>query len=173
MKYCIKCGAELADTAEFCPSCGTRVDQANCVPEKTQNQSVYKNPHRVNRSLLKHILLGIITFTIYDWVVMSNISEEINVVATKHDSDHTMHYLIATLLLGPITLGIVPLVWRHKICNRMGNELKIRKIPYVFDASTFWLWGVLGALIIVGPFVYGHKFFKAMNLINADYNIHD
>lgn len=46
-----------------------------------------------------------------------------------------------------------------------------RGIAYDFDASTFWLWGVLGSLIVVGPFIYTHKLLKAMNLLAANYNI--
>lgn len=40
-----------------------------------------------------------------------------------------------------------------------------------FDASSYWLWGILGSLIIVGPFVYIHKLFHAMNLLSENYNI--
>ena len=29
---------------------------------------------------------------------------------------------------------------------------------------------ILGSLIIVGPFIFYHKFFKATNAINAAYN---
>ena len=50
-------------------------------------------------------------------------------------------------------------------------DLRRRGIAYDFDASTFWLWGVLGSLIVVGPFIYTHKLLKAMNLLAANYNI--
>lgn len=126
---------------------------------------------RTNRSLIKFILLSIITFGIYGLVVMSHISEEINTVASSHDGKHTMHYLLATLLLGPVTLGIYTLVWSHQICNRIGNELRRRNIPYEFSASTFWLWGIIGGIIVVGPFVFAHKMLTAMNALNADYNV--
>lgn len=52
----------------------------------------------------------------------------------------------------------------------MGIELKRRQIDYGFGAADFWLWCILGSLILIGPFVYIHKRMKAMNLINADYN---
>ena len=69
-----------------------------------------------------------------------------------------------------LTLGIVPLVWYHRISARIGRELARRGIQYDFGASDFWLWHVLGSLIIVGPFIYIHKFMHSMNLLNADYN---
>ena len=74
------------------------------------------------------------------------------------------------VLITPITLGIYSFVWYHKMSERIGNELKRRDIAYNFSCSDFWLWDVLGSLIIVGPFVYGYKLFTAMNLICADYN---
>lgn len=43
MKYCVKCGHELAEGAQFCPSCGTPVTttQSNATDGgMTQNQSV-------------------------------------------------------------------------------------------------------------------------------------
>ncbi len=125
---------------------------------------------RTNRGLLKFLLLSLITFGIYGIVVMSHISEEINLVASPHDGKKTMHYCLVYFIFSWLTFGIVPLVWTHRLCSRMGNELKRRSIDYNFGAATFWLWGILGSLIVVGPFVYGHKFFKAQNLINADYN---
>jgi len=126
---------------------------------------------KTNRNLLAFILLSLITLGIYGLVVMSHISEDINTIASKYDGKHTMHYLVAFLLLGGITAGIVPLVWSHKISDRIGDELNRRNLDYRFSAGTFWLWGVLGALIIVGPFVYMHKFLKSMNLLSEDYNI--
>lgn len=122
------------------------------------------------RGLLKMILLGLITFGIYPLVVYSKISDEINLVASKHDGKHTMHYCLIYFIFSWLTLGIATIVWIHRISNRMGDELKRRGIDYSFDASDFWIWNVLGSLIIVGPFIFVHKFLKAMNQINADYN---
>ena len=125
---------------------------------------------RTNRSLIKTILLSLITFGIYGICVNYNCTEDLNTVATPHDGKKTMNYLLMLLILAPITLGIYGIVWQHKYCNRIGNELKRRGINYAFSAKTYWGWGILGALIFVGPFVYGHKHFKAMNLMNDDYN---
>ena len=82
-----------------------------------------------------------------------------------------MHFCLLFFLIGPITLGIADIVWFHRISNRIGNELKRRQIAYSFSASDYWLWNVLGAVIIVGPFIYLHKLFKAMNMLSENYNI--
>ena len=107
---------------------------------------------KTNRSLLKYILLGIITLGIYPIIVLSSISSDINAVACRYDGKRTMHYCLLFFLVGPITLGIAYLVWYHHLSNRIGTELKRRGISYEFGAIDYWLWGVLGSLIVVGPF---------------------
>jgi len=102
---------------------------------------------------------------------MSSVSTDINTIATKYDGKKTMHYCLLFFIIIPITLGIGGIVWSHKISNRIGNELIRRNINYKFSAGTYWGWGVLGILIIVGPFVYMHKLFKSMNLLAENYNI--
>ncbi len=126
---------------------------------------------KTNRSLVKVILLGLITFGIYPLVVYSEISTSINTIASRYDGKKTMHYALVFFIFSWLTLGIVPLVWSHNISSRIGNELRRRGITYDFSAATFWLWSVLGSLIVVGPFVYIHKLCKAMNLLCEHYNI--
>ncbi|MFT9055369.1 MAG: DUF4234 domain-containing protein [Ethanoligenens sp.] len=125
-----------------------------------------------NRSLLKYILLGIITLGIYDIVCLSGISTDINIVASRYDGKKTMHYCLLLFVISPITLGIANLVWFHKLSNRIGTELQRRAISYELSATTFWLWGVLGALIVVGQFIYMHKLITASNKLAEHYNVH-
>lgn len=125
---------------------------------------------RTNRGMVKFLLLSLITFGIYGLVVMSHVSEEINQVASPRDGKHTMHYCLVFFIFSWLTIGIVPLVWMHRICNRIGNELQARNLPFSISAGTFWGWGFFGSLILVGPFIFFYKFFKGMNLINGDYN---
>lgn len=122
-----------------------------------------------NRGLLKYFFLSLITFGIYGLVVNCHISEEINAEACRRDGKHTMHYLWIFFIFSWLTLGIAPIVWRHRISSRIGQELRARNIYYSFGASDYWLWNILGSLIIVGPFVYTHKILKAMNFLNANY----
>lgn len=126
---------------------------------------------KTNRSLLKYILLSIITFGIYSIVFMSSISSDVNVVCSRYDGKKTMHYCLLFFLVGPLTLGIAYWVWSHKIANRIGEELKRRNAGYSFSAADYWLWNVLGSIIVVGPFIYLHKLATAMNTLNAHYNV--
>ena len=122
------------------------------------------------RGLGKMFFLGILTLGIYPIVIWSRIVTEMNIAASRYDGQRTMPYF-AMCTLAPITLGIYAWVWIHGFCNRIGVELQRRGIDYKFGASTFWLWGILGSLIIVGPFIFIHKLMKSMNLINADFNV--
>lgn len=141
---------------------------------QVQNQPVAYVPARqlnTKRGLVKFILLSVITFGIYGIVAMSGVSSDINIVAGRYDGKKTMHYCLVLFIFSWLTCGIVPIVWFHKISARMSNELERRGIAYSFGAADYWLWDVLGSIIVVGPFIYIHKFFKAMNLLNADYNV--
>lgn len=123
------------------------------------------------RSLAKMFFLGILTLGIYPAVIWSRIVTELNLAASRYDGERTMPYF-AMVVLSPFTLFIYTLVWIHGFCRRIGAELSRRGFSYKFGASTFWLWNVLGSLILVGPFVFLHKLMKSMNFINTDFNIH-
>lgn len=125
---------------------------------------------KTNRGLIKLILLSIVTLGIYDIIYFSGISTDINIIASRYDGKKTMHFCLLCFVIAPITLGIGAIVWYHKISARIGDELMRRAIPYSFGAGSFWLWNVLGSLILVGPFIYLAKLCKAMNLLAADYN---
>ena len=125
---------------------------------------------KTNRSFWVTLLLGIVTLGIYPLVVYTQMVNDLNTLATPHDGKNTMHYLLVTLVLGPITCGIYTLIWGHGMCSRMHDELVRRGLSYDFGTKDYWLWGMLGSLIIVGPFIYSVKYFKAMNLLCGDYN---
>ena len=160
MKYCSNCGAEINEGAVVCVKCGSAV--------QTTNAPVA--PRKTNKGLAKFIFLSIITLGIYSLVVMSSVGNDINIAASRYDGKRTMHYCLLAFIVSPITLGIASIVWFHKISNRIGRELSRRNIAYSLSAADFWLWYVLGSIIIVGPFIYLHKLFKAANLMCADYN---
>jgi len=185
VKCCSKCGAQLDDNAAFCTVCGAPATTVNTqqvnptIAYNTNTTNTYSynaNPApigqlKTNKGLLKTILLSIITLGIYPIVVMSSVSNDINVVASRYDGKKTMHFCLLLFIVAPFTLGIGAIVWYHRISARIGAELDRRGIGYSFGAGSFWLWSVLGSLIVIGPLVYMHKLFKAVNLMNADYNM--
>lgn len=137
-----------------------------------ENQNtVPVRPLKTNRGLIKYILLSIITFGIYPLVIMSSISSDINIIASRYDGKKTMHFCLLVFIFSWLTFGIAPIVWYHRISARIGKELSRRGIAYSFGAGSFWGWNVLGSIIVVGPFIYLHKMFHAMNKLAADYNV--
>ena len=176
-------------TTTSCPNCGAVLSaeegqQSACpyckAAQQTQTQSTAAAPApetryvrrlQTNRSLLKYILLSIVTFGIYSIIFWYTASDDINEMASRYDGKKTMNYALLFFLVGPVTFGVAYFVWIHRISNRIGGELNRRRIPYSVDASTFWLWGILGAFIIVGPFIYLHKMATAMNLLAENYNL--
>ena len=102
---------------------------------------------------------------------MSSVSTDINIVATKYDGKKTMHYCLLFFIVAPITFGIANIVWYHRVSNRIGDEITRRGIDYDFSAADFWIWNILGCLIGIGPLVYTYKLFKAVNKLNANYNV--
>lgn len=178
MKYCGKCGTQLNDDAMFCANCGAQVGRAATPNQRSQPATTqgaapttpYSAGLKTNRGLLKFVLLSIITLGIYAIVVMTTSTNDLNTIASRYDGKKTMHYCLLFFLVGPITLEIYTLIWNHKMSDRIGMELRRRRINYDFGPSDFWLWGILGSLILVGPFIYRHKHLKSMNLLCADYN---
>lgn len=121
-----------------------------------------------NRGLFLYIVFSIITFGIYPLVAFTLVSNEVNKVCK--DGKSTMQFWIV-FLVSLITFGIPMLVWFHRITDRIGNELQRRQVNYSISSLTFWGWYFLGSLLFgIGPFVFIHKFFKATNLLNANYN---
>ncbi len=125
---------------------------------------------RTNRGWFKLVLLNIVTFGVYGIVFYSKLVNDVNRIATPRDGKKTMHYCLMLFVFTPLTLGIVNIVWSHRLCRRIGVELRRRGIGYDFGPRTFWGWNLLGAFLFVGPFIFQHRLCKAMNLLCADYN---
>jgi len=125
---------------------------------------------KTDRSLGMYILLSLVTCGIYSIYFLSKVGDDINLTASRRDGKRTMHFCLVYFIFSWLTLGIYPLVWFHTLSNRIGDEARARGSATNFDASTFWLWYVLGSLIIVGPFIYLHKMCEALNGICINYN---
>lgn len=179
--YCVKCGSSIPENFRFCDRCGTPINGTTQINgQQSDVQTSYPQQQfstapvgqlTKKRNIAKLIIFTILTLGIYPIVVLSGISNDINVIASRYDGKKTMHYCLLFFLVGPLTLEIGTLVWNHKLANRVGDELKRRGIDYYISAKTYWLWSILGIFIAVGPWIYLHKLFKAMNLLCDNYNI--
>ena len=137
----------------------------------TQSKGAPAVQLKTNRSVGKLILLGIVTLCIYPLVLMCGISTDINIIASPYDGKKTMHFALVIFVLSGITLGIFPIIWMHKLFNRIGAESARRGINNGFSAKSFWIMGFLLSFTIVCPILFWHKFLTAMNEISADYNV--
>lgn len=125
-----------------------------------------------NRSLLKFILLSIITFGIYTLIFYSKLGSDLNKIATKYDGKITWNYVLVSIL-SIFTLGIPNLIWYYSLGARLENELKRRNLEICICKSDFWIWYFLGSIIIIGPYIYIYKIIKSINLIVDHYNNND
>lgn len=125
---------------------------------------------RTDRSMILTMLLSIVTCGIYGLLFYNGVADDINLLASGRDGKKTMNYFLLFFIIGPLTGEIGTIVWFHRISQRIGDEARARGYNSTFGSSTFWICNVLGALILVGPFIYMHKLCKAMNMICDDYN---
>ena len=130
----------------------------------------YKPPKlQTNRSMIKLMILNILTLGIYSIVFFIPFSYDLDKVAPKRDRSKTMNYIFA-YLLAIFTFSIVLVIWHYQIAKRVNEALERRNIDYSFGMTDFWGWYFFGSFIFVGPFVYFHKLCKAMNLLCESYN---
>lgn len=124
---------------------------------------------RTNRSMWEFMILTIITFGIYGILFFAPFTADLDKVAPKRDRSKTMNYLFV-FILAWFTFSIVMQVWHYQVAERVEEGLSNNGIDYEFTTGDFWKWLIFGSFIIVGPFVYYHKLFKAMNLLCKHYN---
>lgn len=97
------------------PQVNVNINQPS-IPQQPMAQPqnpIRQNSLRTKRGLLKYLLLGLVTFGIYDIWQMSEVGTTLNLIATRRDGKRTMHYCLMFFLLGWLTLGIGWLVWYH------------------------------------------------------------
>lgn len=123
---------------------------------------------KTNRSLLKFILLTAITFGIYGLYFYHSYARDMNIVC-EGDGKHTRG-LLAVIVFSFLTLGIYGFVWMYGVGERISMNCQRRGIPNNTTGSSVLLWNLLGALIIVGPFVALHQMLDGLNMLCADYN---
>lgn len=103
---------------------------------------IRQNSLRTKRGLLKYLLLGLVTFGIYDIWQMSEVGTTLNLIATRRDGKRTMHYCLMFFLLGWLTLGIGWLVCITSSApvsaqNRPLVDCRSRSLPQPTGCGTF------------------------------------
>jgi hypothetical protein len=120
------------------------------------------------RGLVSYILLSAITGSIYGLFRIHVLTRDVNVMCNG-DGKKTGG-LLKYLLLGIITLGIYDLVWLYMLGDRLQDNAKRYNLSFKENGGTVLLWFLLGAFIVVGPFIALHIIFKNTNALADEYN---
>ena len=143
MKFCSTCGAEINEGAAVCTKCGCAV----------QSSAAPVGQLKTNKSLAKYIFLSIITLGIYGLVVMSSVSNDINIAASRYDGKKTMHYLNITCVFFKI-FGIP-----CPGCGMTRAFLSLLKLDF-YSAAKY------NILIFFMPYVFMYVFFDFKHKIH-------
>lgn len=138
-------------------------------PYDFEEKETKRQPLATNRNMWVFMILSILTLGLYGVFFFIPFSFDLDKIVPS--SKKQINYLWA-FLISLFTFNIVIDVWHYQTAKRVSEALDERQIDYEFGTGDFWLWFVLGSLIIVGPFVYFHKLCRAMNLLCAHYNEH-
>ena len=123
------------------------------------------------RSGFAFTLFGPFTLFILNWVMLAHARSEVNSITKDKEGYKKSMPFICAILLGLLTLGIVPLVWLGNLAGKIkrlsqeyGVEKKARGGAFVI------CWLLFGSLILVGPFVAFMGFFRSLNRLEKKLN---
>lgn len=145
MKFCSKCGNQLSEGLNFCPSCGAQVNQDQTQQQNHYQQQVYNTnmPLIKNRNIAMQVILSILTCGIYGLYWFITMTDESNVLSDEKTASGGM-----AILLTLVTCGIYSFYWNYK----MGQKLNLAGRKYnksISDNSVLYLVLSLFGLTIV------------------------
>jgi hypothetical protein len=120
------------------------------------------------RGLLGLILLSIITLGIYGLYWIYKLAKDVNSIC-EGDGKKTGG-LLKFILLGIITFGIYDLVWLYMLGDRLQDNAPRYGLAFKESGGAVLLWYILGAFIIVGPFIALYIIIKNTNSLAEEYN---
>jgi hypothetical protein len=121
------------------------------------------------RSLLKFVLLTIVTLGVYQLFFIYKLAKDVNTIC-KEDGKKTGG-LLAYIFLGMITFGIYQYVWIYMLADRLQDNAQRYNITIKEGPSMILLWYTVGTLIFfAGPFIAVHIVIKNINALADEYN---
>jgi predicted nucleic acid-binding Zn-ribbon protein len=120
------------------------------------------------RGLGEFIIFSIITCGIYSLYWTHKLAKDVNAIC-EGDGKKTSG-LLKYFLLCLITFGIYGLFWMYAVEERLQDNAPRYNLTCKESGSTVLLWCILGALIIVGPFIALHIIIKNTNALADEYN---
>jgi protein-S-isoprenylcysteine O-methyltransferase Ste14 len=120
------------------------------------------------RSLAVYIVLTIITFGIYGLYWVHKLAKDMNTICNG-DGKKTGG-LLKCFFLGLITMGIYNWVWLFMLGDRLQDNAPRYGLTFKESGTAVLLWALLGACIIVGPFIALYIVIKNINALAEKYN---
>ena len=121
-----------------------------------------------NRSLLKYVLLTILTCGIYSYIFIYELAKDVNTICDG-DGQETAG-LLKLILLSIITCGIYGIVWYYKLGNRLNENAPRYGLHFSENGTSVLLWMVLGSVACgIGPFMAWHIIIKNTNALATAY----
>lgn len=122
-----------------------------------------------NRSLLKLVLLSLVTCGIYSWIFIYQLANDVNIIC---DGDgQTTSGLAKYMIFSILTCGIYALVWQYKLGNRLCANAARYGMTFQENGTTVLMWQLFGALLCgIGPFIAMNIIIKNTNYLAAQYN---
>lgn len=122
-----------------------------------------------DRSLVKYILLNLVTCGIYSFFFIHGIAQDIN-TACEGDGKTTSG-LLTYVLLTVCTCGIYGLYWWYALGNRIAENGPRYGLHIQENGTTYLMWQIFGVLICgIGPFIATHIICKNLNSLCYAYN---
>ena len=122
-----------------------------------------------NRSLIKYLLLNLITVGIYSLFFWSCYAKDMNTMCAG-DGRKTRG-VIGRILLSAVTLGIYELVWQYKAGDRIAANCGKMGVAVNVTGGSVLLWSTVGILLFgIGPLVAVRKLIRGINALSAAYN---
>ena len=122
-----------------------------------------------NRGAIKYYIFSILTLGIYSIYFYYHLNRDMNLIQQKRPKEYQPNY-IAMFVLGFITMGIVPLVWKIILTIRIYEEAKRRRVKregndiWVNLAKTVLNW------TIICPIIAMSQLCETMNNLAERYN---
>ena len=120
------------------------------------------------RSFVKALALCIVTLGIYMYFWIYKLAKDVNAIC--EGDGKTTAGLAKLILLGIVTFGIYIFIWLFRLGDRMQDIGPKYNVDIKEGGSTILLWYLLGASVIVGPFVAFYIIIKNVNALAEEYN---
>ena len=122
-----------------------------------------------NRSLLKYILLSIVTCGIYSYFFIYQLAKDVNIICAG-DGKETAG-LVKFILLSIVTCGIYSFIWMYAIGNRLAENAPRYGLNFTENGTTILMWYLFGILLCgIGPYIAMHIIIKNTNALATAYN---